>query len=364
MPPRRSPARLGWLGALAVLAALAAAGCAAASDASTANAPRARRADDPATHFRFFSPTSFWNSEVAPDVRRDPRSAELVAALAAEVDREKPTAQGPWISTTRYSVPIYRVPADQPSVSVRLAGHGGDGTLRAAWRRVPLPEGAMPAAGSDKHLVVWQPHTDRLWEFWHLNLTSGGWVAGWGGAMDEVRSDPGVYNRRVWPGSRPWWGASASSLSIAGGLITLEDLEQGEINHALAISLPQIRAGVYSLPARRSDGKSTSRLALPEGAHLQLDPRLDLRALHLPPLTRMVAEAAQRFGIFVRDEAGDVTFYAQDPTPTGTDPYSEPGGYFGGQTPAELLAAFPWHHLRLLRLRVRPDPDSAASASR
>jgi hypothetical protein len=35
-------------------------------------------------------------------------------------------------------------------------------------------------------------------------------------------------------------------LSIAGGLITLEDLEKGQLNHALAISLPNGRAGVYA----------------------------------------------------------------------------------------------------------------------
>jgi hypothetical protein len=178
--------------------------------------------------------------------------------------------------------------------------------------------------------------------------------------MAHVRSDPGVYNRRVWPGAQPWWGASASSLSIAGGLITLEDLEAGEINHALAIALPEIRGGVYALPARRSDGSSSDPLTLPEGAHLQLDPRLDVASLGLSPLARMIAEAAQRYGIFVRDGAGDVTFYAQDPTPTGAEPYTGPGGYFGGQTPLQLLAGFPWGSLRVLQMRLRPDPHSEA----
>jgi hypothetical protein len=323
------------------------------SDASITAAQSAESVEAAATHFRFFSPFSFWNVPVARGTPVDPQSSELVEALADEVSQEEADANGPWISTKRYSVPVYTVPADQPVVAVKLVGHPADGTLRAAWRRVPLPPGAIPAAGTDGHLVVWQPHSDRLWEFWRLRLTPSGWEAGWGGAMMHVSSDPGAYNRRVWPGSEPWWGASASSLSIAGGLITFSDLEHGEINHALAISLPEIRAGVYALPARRTDGESTNPLSLPEGAHLQLNPRLNLNAMKMPRMTRIIAKAAQRYGIFIRDGAGDVTFYAQDPTPTGTEPYDGMGGYFDDQTPIELLSHFPWHHLRLLNMRIR-----------
>ncbi len=71
-------------------------------------------------------------------------------------------------------------------------------------------------------------------------------------------------------------------------------------------------------------------MSLPEGAHLRLDPNLNLAALHLPKLTLMMAEAAQRYGIFVRDSAANVTFYAQDPIPTGTEPYTGAHGYFEG----------------------------------
>ena len=108
----------------------------------------------------------------------------------------------------------------------------------------------------------------------------------------------------------------------------------GQINHALAIAIPNPRAGVYASPAQRTDGWSTEPLSLPEGAHLRLDPNLDLAALHLPRLTLMMAEAAQRYGIVVRDRAANVAFYAQDPTPTGTEPYTGAHGYFEGQVPA------------------------------
>ena len=117
-----------------------------------------------------------------------------------------------------------------------------------------------------------------------------------------------------------------------------------------------MRAGIYASPAERTDGEAESPLSLPEGAHLRLDPSLNLAALHLPPFTRMIAEAAQRYGIFVRDRAANVTFYAQDPASTGSNPYTGPDGYFEGRYPGQLLASFPWGHLQLLPMELHENP--------
>ena len=311
--------------------------------------------------FRFFAPDSVWNTPVPTTARLDPRSAGLVGAFDAEIVYERQAKEPPSINTIYYSVPVYTVPFSQPTVVVRLVNHKPERVLQSAWSAVPLPPNAQPAAGGDKHLVVWQPSTDRLWEFWHLEQTLSGWQAGWGGAIQNVSSDSGAYGPEAWPGAHPGWGASGSSLSIAGGLITLEDLELGQINHALAMAIPNVRAGAYASPAQRSDGNSTEPLSLPEGAHLRLDPKLNLAALHLPPLTLMIARAAQRYGIVVRDNAAEVVFYAQDPIPTGTEPYIGPNGYFEGKKAQELLASFPWGYLQVLRMTLHRDHRQAAA---
>ena len=209
-----------------------------------------------AAPFRFFSPASFWNEKLPADVPLDPSSAKVVGALDEEVANELEIKNGPAINTTSWSVPVYTVPADQPTVKVTLESASQNPTLQAAWDAVPLPPNAGPAAGTDKHLVVWQPSTDRLWEFWRLEKTEAGWEAGWGGAIQNESSDSGAYGPEASPGANTGWGASGCSLSIAGGLITLEDLERGEINHALAIGVPNTRGGVYALPAERTDGRN------------------------------------------------------------------------------------------------------------
>ena len=345
----RADALIGLL-TLVLLASLSVPG-----GAAGAQGPRLAPAGDTEAPFRFFSPTSIWNRAVPADAATDPGSGAIMAAFETEVAREVAARTGPWLDTTAYSVPIYRVPADQATVAVALTAPSPG--LRAAFAAVPLPADARPAAGSDGHLVVWQPATDRLWEFWRLAKGPAGWSASWGGAMDDVQGSTGVYGPSSYPGATRWWGASASSLSVAGGLITLEDLEDGVIDHALAISVPHVRAGVFASPARRTDGTSPSPDSLPEGAHLRLDPDLDLTSLHLPRLTLLIARAAQRYGIVVRDGSPNVaSFYAQDPTPTGTDPFHGPGGWLEGEYPSQLLASFPWDHLELLRMGLHHVP--------
>lgn len=341
------------------LACVAVVGCGGTGHTSLPGADRQNvalvsPASSPGGPFRFFSSDSFWNEPLATDAPLDPKSGTIIAAFEQEIATEQQDGTGPTINSARYSVPIYTVPEDQPTVRVTLTAKTSHPTLQAAFDAVPLPPNAQPAYGPDKHLVVWQPSTDRLWEFWRLSRGSDGWQADWGGAMRDVSSNPGVYGPEAWPGAEPWWGGSASSLSLAGGLVTMEDLQRGVINHALALAIPHVRAGEYSSPAHRDDGTTQSPLALPEGAHLRLEPSLDLASLHLPHLTLMLAEAAQRYGIFVRSGSSYICFYAQDPIPTGTDPYTGPDGFLEGRTPVQAVASFPWSHLQLLRMHLHP----------
>jgi hypothetical protein len=329
------------------------------SDLASASSMFTQTVEPPAESaapFRFFSPTSFWNEEVPVNAPLDPSSTAIVGAFDTEIAQEVAANKHPTINTTAFSVPVYTVPAEQPTVKVTLESASKNPTLQAAWEAVPLPSNAQPAVGGDKHLVVWQPSTNKLWEFWHLEKTEEGWQAVWGGAIQNVSSNSGGYGPEAWPGATTLWGASASSLSIAGGLITLEDLEKGQINHALAMALPDTRAGVYASPAERTDGDDTEPLSLPEGAHLRLDPNLNLAALHLPKLTLMMAEAAQRYGIVVRDTGANVAIYAQVPIPTGVNPYTGAHGYYGGKSPQQILEAFPWSHLQLLKMELHNTP--------
>jgi hypothetical protein len=318
--------------------------------------PRAYPDDTP---FRFFSPHSPWNTPLSEHEQLDPNSAKLVRELASEAARPV-GGGGPFLDATSESTPIYSVSAHQPTVRVALLAYTALGApappsaLSAAWSAVPLPSDAQHAYGSQACLVVWQPSTDRLWEFRGLHRGAHGWSAASGGAMEHVSSNPGVYGPRAWPGASSQWGATGSSLSIVGGLMTFKDLARRRIPHALAMAVPEVRRGVYTAPAGRSEGTSSSPLSLPAGARLRLDPRLNLRTLHVTRLVREMAEAAQKYGIVVRGWAPQVTLYAQDPLSLDTDPYIGQPGYSEAHPPDELLKGFPWRRLQLLEMNLLP----------
>ena len=301
---------------------------------------------------KLFSPTSFWNERLPQTAPLDPSSGALVAALVAEIQRERSAGIGPWIGTGAGSTPVYRVPASQPHVRVRLArgGQHGRRALQRAFASVPIPRSAKPAPGLDGHLTVWQPSTDKLWEFFHARRRGGRWQADWGGAIARVSKSPGYYTARAWPGAGRHWGATASSLPIIGGTILIDELRRGRIDHALAINLPAPRAREFAWPAQRTDGTGPPT-ALPEGARLRLDPTVNVADLGLPKLGRMMARAAQRYGIVVRDQTGHGTsFWLEVPRRGGSrSPYSR---YFRGKTPAEVLANFPWDRLQVLAMHL------------
>jgi hypothetical protein len=135
----------------------------------------------------------------------------------------------------------------------------------------------------------------------------------------------------------------------------LSELSAGVIPHALAMNIPYAKPKTYSFPAQRTDGTSTDPNAIPEGARFRLDPALNIDALNLPPMTRAMAKAAQRYGIIVRDQtAHAISFFAENPSQTqsATSPYSGPGGFFGRSDPTAVIAAFPWDHLQLVKMDV------------
>ena len=306
-----------------------------------------------------FAPTSVWNQPLSSTAAIDPKSGAMVSDLATQAAAEFQQNIGPYIETTDTTT-MYQVGANQPTVPVQLS----DPTLwwrvalQSAFDAVPIPANAKPAADSDAEMTIWQPSTDKLWEFFQMKKEADGWHAAWGGAIQTLSQSPGYYTTNSWPGALSVWGATATSLPAAAGVITLQDIQQGHINHALALELPYPQAGTWAWPAQRSDGTGTDPNAIPEGAQLRLDPNLNLAALHLPPLTMMIAEAVQRYGMIVRDQTHHaIGLYAENPLPLGSNPYytsgtPNPTGPFGGLWPDTLLHSFPWSSLEVLKMNL------------
>ena len=126
------------------------------------------------------------------------------------------------------------------------------------------------------------------------------------------------------------------------------------IPHALAINVPYAKPKTYSFPAQRTDGASTDPNAIPEGARFRLDPKLDVDALNVPPMTKAMAKAAQRYGMIVRDQtAHAISFFAENPVAdaVGDQPvHRTPAGSTAAPTRRAVMQAFPWDRLQLVKM--------------
>jgi hypothetical protein len=292
----------------------------------------------PAQADQIFAPTSVWNAPLAANAPLASNSSTLASALKQQV-----TTYGAYIDTTKYSTPVYTVPVGQPMVNITVDSKST--VVRSVLSSAPLPAGAKPAVGSDGHLVIWQPSTDSMWEFWRLSQQVDGWHAAYGGKMTGVSTNPGYFPSTM--------GATATSLPLMGGLMRTSELSSYTINHALAIAVPQALAKTFVWPAQRTDGNTTVTTSIPEGTRFRLPASLDINSLNLKPGVKAMAIAAQKYGMVVRDKSGCVSFYAEDPTPTGSNPYPTIFGTPYMDT-THALAGFPWSKLQV----VAPQPTS------
>jgi hypothetical protein len=322
---------------------------------ASGTAPQATAAPAPAAS-PLFAATSVWNAPLADNAPLDPANAVLVKTLRDTVAQNISAGWGPWVSTSETS-PLYVASPTQATVRVQLDPGSWKAGLQQTFEAVPIPANAKPASGPDAHMTVWQPSTDRLWEFFQMRKLSDGWHASFGGAMAHQSQSPGYFDTNSWPGlSQSWWGATATSLPVIAGTMMMSELRAGVIPHALALNVPYAKPKTYSFPAQRNDGASTDPNAIPEGARFRLDPTLNVDALNVPPMTKAMAKAAQRYGMIVRDQtAHAISFFAENPaqTQSATNPYTGAGGFFGGPDPARVMQSFPWDRLQLVKMDLR-----------
>ena len=123
------------------------------------------------------------------------------------------------------------------------------------------------------------------------------------------------------------------------------------------MAAPRGRAG-WCWPAQRTDGYLTSKdpAAIPAGSRFRFPASFDLDAYAADPAhplhryALMVAKAIQRYGMVADNSSSVVSFVAEDPTPTGANPY---GTFWDNKYPNAqpngVFANFPWSQLQVVQ---------------
>jgi hypothetical protein len=262
--------------------------------------------------WRPFSADSPWNTPVGANPAIEPGSAQLIADWVTS----SPYGQHLDVNITGYSIPLYEADAATPTYTVRadVGGFGWTGNNgQNTTGTMPIPDGAAPDPESDHHLLVIDRKSMTEWGCWNLRKESAGWHAGLCATADlngtGVR--PIAYNNPTWYTSH---GARACGFPLVAGLIRVEEIQAGRINHALVVAYPHIRAGFYTPPAstaQAANGNGAQKdRGIPCGGHLQYDPSIDLDSRKLTATGRIIMQALQEYGAYVGDFSGAMSLYA------------------------------------------------------
>ncbi len=230
----------------------------------------------------------------------DPRSNAIIAQINADGGDFLHPDFG---SNPSYGIPYVVVPPDQPRVPIRFTAYGGESD-RGPY---PIPPGAPIERGrrsdGDRHvLVVRRPRSSggscRLYELYRAFER--------GGARNAWSADSGALFDLGVPliGQRPagWTSADAAGLPIYPGLVTLEEVRSGVIDHAIRITFDETRRG-YLPPATHYASDSCNPDRPPTGLRLRLRAGYNLAGVSGD--ARVIATALKRYGVIVADNGSN-----------------------------------------------------------
>jgi hypothetical protein len=294
---------------------------------------------------RFFAPDSPWNTPIGPNPQVDPDSDAMMAQFAQTASQYG----GLWLGFDRDTPPVYFADASTPRHTVTLTDQWAPFPTRPG---VPIPGHALPDCGDDNFMCILDTVNNRFWDFWQVTKQAdGSWAGAWVTSVDSTGS--GVYPA-VWADGTQ--GVRASQFAMLAGVVWPQEVAAGEINHALVFVYSFVRAGVYTAPAKTTDGVHNDQAAIPMGARLQLDPTLDLDSLNLTSYERVIAEALQEYGMYLGDSGGGIGLPV-------VHPYSFAGNPWSGLLPASvtvehgtLLGNIPADRFRVLQMTLEQAP--------
>lgn len=264
----------------------------------------------------FFSPASPWNRTVTL-ARVDPRSRRMMWLAAirteqgdgrgADANVRRHVDEGLYVNTVRWTTPIVSDVDGRPTpVFCRQSPCGDAGKLRS----LRIPPGVNPDPSYDGWLTLVEPDRRIAWDLWRARRQADGSLSfqfGKRWRLDGMGFGP--------PGSV---SARGSGLPLFAGVMTLQELRRGRIDHALAISLPAPARRRYVSPASATDGVGPLG-SVPEGARLRLRPGVVVE----PPegtdrdIAMTIARTLKTYGAIVVDRSATPTLYAQKDVTAG-----------------------------------------------
>lgn len=232
-----------------------------------------------------------WNRRVDSLPVHD-RSDEIIRSIGRREGLHPDFGSGKW-NGGPIGIPFTTVPGDQERVDIsfRYDDESDPGPY-------PIPDDAPieggPDSDGDRHVIVIDRDECILYEvFAARQRDDGTWRAGSGAVWD-------LNSNALRP--RGWTSADAAGLAILPGLARFNEVESGEIHHALRFTVEQTRRA-YVYPARHFASDLTSRNLPAMGQRLRLKKSFDISGFD--PQPQIILRALKRYGMILADNGSD-----------------------------------------------------------
>jgi hypothetical protein len=245
-----------------------------------------------------FPPDNPWNLIVS-DWPLHPNSQALIASIGSDK-----------VLRGNDDMCFVIVPSAQPKVDVTLVGYPGesdpgpfpvpDNLPIEGWPKWYSQEGAKRTLAEvqrrpakyegDRHAIILDPIGGKLYEFFVMGRSEdGAWAADQSSVFD-------LKSNRLRP--EGWTSADAAGLPIFPGVVRYDELQRGEIEHAMRVTIRRSRMS-YIYPATHHAGHADD-LHLPRmGERFRL--RQDFDTSGFSPTARTILEGLKKYGMLVAD---------------------------------------------------------------
>ncbi len=250
-----------------------------------------------------FPPDNAWNLPV-DDWPLHPNSKAIIAAI------------GPG-KPLRYNADMgfVLVPPGQKKVEVKLTAYAGESDKGpfpvpdtaviegwpATFRRDPATKAltlddaqrGRPSLDADRHGIIVDPVSRKLFEFYRLTKTDAGWTAEQASVFD-------LASNKLRPDG--WTSSDAAGLPIFPSIVRYDELKRGKIEHALRVTISRTRRA-YVHPATHFASQRKDETLPRMGERFRL--RRDFDTSKFTPEVRIILDALKRHGMLVADNGID-----------------------------------------------------------
>lgn len=205
-------------------------------------------------------------------------------------------------------IPYVAVPNAQAMLPIDFASLGGwpgesDPGPYPIPPNPPIEGGDDPGNTGDRHVLVVRQSACILYELYHSwregenGCVVPGATPGWCGLSGAVYN---LASNALRPNG--WTSADAAGLPIFPGLVRYDEVESGEIRHALRFTVDITRTS-WVWPARHESGSTPDANAPPMGLRLRMKAGYNISGF--TPRVRSILAALKKYGMMVADNGTD-----------------------------------------------------------